>query len=411
MFFDSNKYVYFNCNANEGVPGIDQGGTCFSVDHEGDYALILSGEYHRLRSLSPPRASQVAIIHGKEHVWIFGRVNGHLVAFEAVLEDHLGGDTELVLGVSALRQVNAARQRVAGQDEETIDLTSEWYKRIGEHPWRLKAICSSGGLVAPVVKVGTQQTTMISTLTYHELLSANQAGALRLADQAALASSRADLLANGQKCRGHVPYLQATIVLTINRVAVALVVSVIPGPGSNIMLGQQAMQVIKHDVSPDPILGSTRSSDDVVNLQQMDAVLREHCRSENHTLATYPQRMALVQMEMQRRRKSKADTRGFLAWLRAVSTTSCARPYCPNLTVSDYCCRTCAHQHLDVVQGLIRGSSCKIPRCRGLKRGKLLQSELMEGQTPEFFDFCGRSCRNAFRTQRDEDRSSWREVN
>jgi hypothetical protein len=197
MLFDSNKFVHFNSNANEGVPGLGQGGTCFSVGHEGDYALILSGEYHRLRSLSPPRASQVAIIHGKEHVWIFGRVNGRLVAFEAVLEDHLGGDTELVLGVSALRQVNAARQKVAGQDEETIDLTSEWYKRIGEHSWRLKAICSSGGLVAPVVKVGTQQTTMISTRTYHELRSANQAGALRLADQAALASSRGDLLANG----------------------------------------------------------------------------------------------------------------------------------------------------------------------------------------------------------------------
>mgnify|MGYP007134747539 CR=1 FL=1 len=87
------------------------------------------------------------------------------------------------------------------------------------------------------MKVGTQQNTIISTLMYHELLSANQAGALRLADQAALASSRAASLANGQKFRGYIPYLQATIVLTINRVAVALVVSVIPGPGSNIMLG------------------------------------------------------------------------------------------------------------------------------------------------------------------------------
>ena len=44
MFLDPYKFVHFNCNANEGVPGIGQGGTCFSVDHEGDYALILSGE-------------------------------------------------------------------------------------------------------------------------------------------------------------------------------------------------------------------------------------------------------------------------------------------------------------------------------------------------------------------------------
>ena len=72
------------------------------------------------------------------------------------------------------------------------------------------------------------------------------------------------------------------------------------------------MQAIKRDVSPDPILEATRSIDDVVNLQQMNAVLHEHCRSENHTLAADPQRMALVQTEMQRRRKSKADTRGFL---------------------------------------------------------------------------------------------------
>ena len=143
----------------------------------------------------------------------------------------------------------------------------------------------------------------------------------------------------------------------------------------------------------------------------MDAVLTAYCKRENQALPADPQRMALVRTEMQRRRKSKADTRDFLAWLRTVSTSSCARPYCPNLTVSEYCCRTCAHQHLDVIQGVIRGGSCKNPRCRGLKRGKLLQSELKEGQTPEFFEFCGLSCRNAFQTQRDEDRSSWREVN
>jgi hypothetical protein len=109
------------------------------MGHEGDWALILPCEYHRLRAQSPPRASQVVLIQGKEHVWIFGRVNRHLVAFEAVLEDHLGSVTELVLGVSALKQLNAARQKAAGYEEATIDLNSGWYTRIGKHPWLLKA--------------------------------------------------------------------------------------------------------------------------------------------------------------------------------------------------------------------------------------------------------------------------------
>ena len=111
MCLHPDKFVHYKCNPNEGVPGVGQRETCFSVGHEGDWALILSCEYHRLRSQSPPRASQVVLIQGKGHVWIFGRVNRHLVAFEAVLEDYLGGDTESVLGVSALKQLNAARQK------------------------------------------------------------------------------------------------------------------------------------------------------------------------------------------------------------------------------------------------------------------------------------------------------------
>ena len=149
--------------------------------------------------------------------------------------------------------------------------------------------------------------------------------------------------------------------------------------------------------------------EDVVSLQRMDTMLHEHCRFENRALPLDPQKMEMVRTEMQRRRKSKEDTRGFLAWLRTVSTSSCTRPYCPNLTVSEYCCRTCVHQHLDGIQGVIRGGSCKNPRCRGLKRGKLLQSELKDEQSLEFFDFCGLSCRNEFRAQQDDDLcSSWR---
>ena len=55
-------------------------------------------------------------IQGKEHMWIFGKVNGHLVSFDAVLEDSLGGDTELVLGSAALQQLNAVRRKAAGSD-------------------------------------------------------------------------------------------------------------------------------------------------------------------------------------------------------------------------------------------------------------------------------------------------------
>ena len=140
-------------------------------------------------------------------MWIFGRVNGHLVAFEAVLEDHLGGDTELVLGGSALKQLNAARQKAAGYDEATIDLDSGWYKRIGKHPWLLKSICYCDGLIRPVVKVGTQQDTMISSAMYQILRAANQAGRLRLADQAAHASARVDSLAHGKRSRRRcIPY-------------------------------------------------------------------------------------------------------------------------------------------------------------------------------------------------------------
>ena len=51
-----------------------------------------------------------------------------------MLEDHLGGVTELVLGMSALKQLNAAKQKAAGYEEETIDLNSGWYTQIGEHP-------------------------------------------------------------------------------------------------------------------------------------------------------------------------------------------------------------------------------------------------------------------------------------
>ena len=343
-------------------------------------------------------------------MWIFGRMNGHVVAFEAVLEDHLGGDTELVLDVSALKQLNAARRKAAGYDEATIDLASGWYKRIGKRPWLVKAICNPDGLVTPVVKVGVQQNTMKSTVMYQILRAANQAGTLQLANQAAHASARADSLVHGQGRRGCIPYPQSTIVLIINRVVVALVVTVLPNLGPNIMLGQRAMQVFKRDVSPEPFLEATRLPiEDVVNLQRMDTMLHEHCRFENQALSADPQKMELIRTEMQRLRKSKADTRGFLAWLRTVSTSSCARPYCPNLAVSEYCCRTCAHQHLDVIQGVIRGGSCKNPRCRGLKRGKLLQSELKEGQTLEFFEFCSFSRRNAFRAQRDADgSSSWR---
>ena len=101
-------------------------------------------------------------------------------------------------------------------------------------------------------------------------------------------------------------------------------VSALPNRGPNIMLGQQAMQAIELDVSPEPLREATRPSEDVVNLQQMDAVLSAYCKRENQALSASPQRMALVRTEMQRRRKNKADTRDFLAWLRTVSTSSCA---------------------------------------------------------------------------------------
>ena len=65
MLFDPNKFVHFKCNADKSVPGVGQGGTCFSLGHEGDWALILSREYHRLRAQSPPRASQVVLIQEK----------------------------------------------------------------------------------------------------------------------------------------------------------------------------------------------------------------------------------------------------------------------------------------------------------------------------------------------------------
>jgi hypothetical protein len=325
------------------------------------------------------------------------------VAFEAVLEDHLGGVTELVLGVSAL---NAARQKAGGSEEATIDLNSGWYTRIGKHPWLLQAISTADDLVTTDVKVGAQQNTLISATIYQTLLGAGRAGALRLAEQADHESARVDASQNGHQCSGGIPFPQTTIVLTSNRVAVALVASVLPSGDRNIMLGRRAMGAIELDVTPAPITEATRPSKDVENLQQMKAVLLAYCARENPALPAYPQRMALVHTEMQRRRKNKADTRNFLTWLRTVSMASCARPYCPNLTVSVYCCRTCAHQHRDVIYGVIRGGRCENPRCRGLKRGKLLKSELKEGQIPEFFDFCGLSCRNAFRTQRDQEHSS-----
>ena len=186
----------------------------------------------------------------------------------------------------------------------------------------------------------------------------------------------------------------------------AIATSVVPSRGMNIMLGRQAMSIINHDVPPSPLTEESRPNDDVENLQQMTVVLLAYCANENPTLSSYPQRMSVIQAEMQRRRKTRADTRSFLTWLRTIATASCARPYCPNWTASTYCCRTCAHQHRDAIDGVIRGGSCKNPRCRGLKRGKLLTSELEDGQAPEFFDFCGLSCRNAFVTRRDRDLSS-----
>ena len=59
---------------------------------------------------------------------IFGMVNGHLVAFDAVLEASLGSDTELVLGGAALKQLYDARRRVAGNDDVTVSEGEAWYR-------------------------------------------------------------------------------------------------------------------------------------------------------------------------------------------------------------------------------------------------------------------------------------------
>jgi hypothetical protein len=136
-------------------------------------------------------------------------------------------------------------------------------------------------LVTPDVKVGAQQNTLISATIYQTLLGAGKAGALRLAEQAAHESARADLLKNGHQCSGGIPFPQTTIVLTINRVAVALMASVLPRCGPNIMLGQQAMCAIALDVTPAPLREATRPSEDVENLQQMEAVLSADCARES----------------------------------------------------------------------------------------------------------------------------------
>ena len=397
--FHSSKLVFYLCHHSEGLTGAGTGETCYSPSLEGDVALILPGEYRRLRNLSPPQASQVVRMQGRDHVWIFGRVNGHLVAIEAVLDGHLGGATELVLGLSALRQLNAARQKTEGSEEDTTDLTSKWYHRIGHCPWLLQGTPTANGLVHPIVQVRTEQNTLISASLYRMLHDVGRAGPLRLAGPADHESARVDAAKNGHRCVGGIPYPQTTMILIINGVAVAIATSVVPSGGTNIRLGRIAMDTIELDVPPAPMTEASHPTEDMKNLSQMTMVLLKYCAQENPTLSSYPERMAVIQSEMQRRRRNKADTRSFLTWLRTVATASCTRPYCPNWTASGYCCRSCAHQHRDAVDGVIRGGSCKNPRCRGLKRGKLLASELKEGQIPEFFDFCGLSCRNSFVAQ------------
>ena len=69
---------------------------------------------------TPPGVSQAITILGKEHVSMFGMVNGYVVVLGAMVDHALDSDTDLVLGGAALQQLYDARRRITENNDINV---------------------------------------------------------------------------------------------------------------------------------------------------------------------------------------------------------------------------------------------------------------------------------------------------